>query len=80
MASQLPIHPQQTTFHLSAILLGNTDITPIHYTDVYIVDFIATMQQPQHMPTLNNLLHAIGSVFSDPPDTNCRAIVSDKKL
>jgi len=80
LASQLPNHPQHSTFHPSAIVLGNSNTAPLSYIDVYIEDFITVAQPPHHRQTLNTLLHAIDNVFLDTPPSNHRAILSMKKL
>jgi hypothetical protein len=79
--SQLPEHHHmETQFHPNAVLLGDPTTPPLSYTDVYIDDFITTAQPPRHHTTLNNLLHAIDSVFHDHPRSNRKAVISAKKL
>ncbi|MFN9954013.1 MAG: hypothetical protein ACK55I_13015, partial [bacterium] len=48
--------------------------------DIYINDFMVLAQRPQHLPTLNRLLHALHDIFHDPPDTLHRQVISTSKL
>lgn len=63
-----------------AVVLGNNNMPPIDYTDVYIDDDMVVAQRPLHLPALNPLLHIIDKVFKDDTHTNCRLIVSASKL
>jgi len=81
VSSQLPAYQQQEhQFHPDAILLGVDTQPPLSYTDIYIDDFLIAAQRPLQHKMLNNLLHAIESVFHDPPHSNRKAVNSTKKL
>jgi hypothetical protein len=53
---------------------------PLTFVDVYLDDFIAVAQQPQHIPTLNNVLHHLNTVFRDVPASSRRPVVSTSKV
>jgi hypothetical protein len=76
-APRLPASP---TWDPSAVTLYNPSAPPLRHTDVYIDDFIVVAQQPLAIPTINRTLHAIDTVFSDPPHTNRKQIISQSKL
>jgi hypothetical protein len=78
-STQLASTQTHSQFHLSAIVLGSDDTPPLNYTDVYLDDFLLAAQPPQHVPTMHRLLHALDAVFSDPPDTPRRPLISPKK-
>jgi len=76
-SQQLPLQ-----FDHAAILPYNPGVpaAPVAYTDVYLDDFMVVTQQPRHMTTLNRLLQAVHTVFSDPPHSPRRLVVSQSKV
>jgi hypothetical protein len=76
--SQQFLQPQESQYDCNAITISNTDMDPLRYTDVYIDNFIA--QSPHHRAWLNHLLHALDTVFTDPPNSPHRQIVSASKI
>lgn len=72
--------PQETSFHPSAITLGPKNAPKLCYTDVYMDDFMVLAQAPDHLPSINRLLHAIDSILTEPTDTNRRPIASASKI
>jgi hypothetical protein len=53
---------------------------PLQFVDVYLDDFIAVAQPPQHLPTLNNVLHHLNTVFCDVPASSRRPVVLQSKV
>ncbi len=53
---------------------------PLAYIDVYIDDFIGAAQHPATTRVSRALLHAVDTVFCDPPMSTRRQVVSASKL
>jgi len=78
--TQCTQEPMDSSFHATAVILGNDSLPPLTHADVYIDDFMLVAQRPHHWPLMNTLLHSLDSVFHDPAPTNRRQIVSASKL
>lgn len=55
-------------------------LAPLTYVDVYLDDFMAVAQRPQHTSLMNHLLHSIDTIFLDSPHTPQRQLISQSKL
>ena len=66
-----PPDPEPDNFHKDIILPYNPNPppTPLHFTDVYLDNFMIVAQQPYHMPTINSLLYNLHSIFKDANDS-----------
>jgi len=73
-------HEEPQPFHSTAFVLGKASMPPLQYIDVYLDDFITIAQQPLHMPLMNNLLHALYTVFIDRPSDTRRQVISANKI
>jgi hypothetical protein len=74
------LQPTESCYDCNAITITNPAMDQLQYTDVYIDDFIALVQSPHSKAWLNRLLHALDTVFMDPPNSPRRQIVSASKI
>jgi hypothetical protein len=75
---QLPLSPS----YLPAACLPYNPMPPqphLHYTDVYMDDFLLIAQRSSHMHLMHSLLHHMNSIFADPLTSPHRLIVSASK-
>jgi hypothetical protein len=54
--------------------------TPLHFTEVYLDDFMVLAQAPLQEYAMTNLLHHLSSIFHDPPESPRRGVVSASKV
>jgi hypothetical protein len=75
-------HPMTASFAPTAIMPYNPrpPTQPLNFTDVYIDDFMVVAQHPRHLPTLDNLLHHLNTVFTHDPSHPRKAVVSESKV
>lgn len=60
--TQILPEPPLPGFSPSATVLGLLIPPPFAYTDIYLNDLIIVAQPPMHLPAMNGLLHAFGSI------------------
>jgi len=72
-------HPMTDIFATPVVMPYNPwpPAQPLNFTHVYIDDCMVVAQHPQHLPTLDNLLHHINTVFTHDPSHPRKAVVSE---
>ena len=75
-------HEQEPTFDTTAILPYHPQPPPdpLHFTDVYMDDFMIVAQPPHHIPMLDNLLHHLHSVFTSDTSSLHRSVIRESKI